>query len=76
VTNQFEEGADAAKESFDEGDKAVSDLQQSGGDIELKGKGGPQDSGGDIEFAGEGSGEGDEGTDSGGDIESEPGDPA
>lgn len=74
MTNQFEEGADAAKKSFDEGDQAVSELQQSGGDIELKGKGGPQDSGGDIEFSGEGSGEDDESTESGGDIESEPGD--
>jgi hypothetical protein len=62
VSNPFEEGTDAAKEAIDLDAQGYEELKRSGGDIELK------RSGGDIEL----SGDGEEGGDSGGDIESDP----
>ncbi|WBQ07736.1 hypothetical protein [Kribbella sp. CA-293567] len=67
MSNQFEEGADAAKDAFGQGEENLAELKRSGGDVELK------RSGGDVEAGGSGK----EGTDSGGDVETEPtGDPA
>ncbi|MEV8378334.1 hypothetical protein AB0P21_36690 [Kribbella sp. NPDC056861] len=62
MSNPFEEGADAAKEAFGQGEETAAELKRSGGDVELK------RSGGDVEVGGSGK----EGTDSGGDVESEP----
>ncbi|MFI5713360.1 hypothetical protein [Kribbella sp. NPDC051620] len=76
MTNPFEEEAgaakDAAKDAVEENVEQADALTRSGGDVEV----GPDQSGGDVEFSGgdvEFGDDGDEaGTDSGGDVESEP----
>jgi hypothetical protein len=71
VTSSFEEGTDAAKDAVEENVDQVDELKRSGGDVELKKSGGDVEfSGGDVEF-GDIDGD-DEGTDSGGDVETEP----
>jgi hypothetical protein len=62
VSTPFEEGTDAAKDAIDLDAPGYEELKRSGGDIELK------RSGGDIELKGDG----EEGGESGGDIETEP----
>jgi hypothetical protein len=71
VTNSFEEEAGAAKDAVEENVDQVDELQSSGGDVELKKSGGDVEfSGGDVEFGDLDGTE--EGTDSGGDVETEP----
>ncbi|WP_328326172.1 hypothetical protein OHA70_37420 [Kribbella sp. NBC_00382] len=65
MSNPFEEETEAAKDAVEENVDQVDALKRSGGDVEV----GPNKSGGDVEFSGDG---GEEGTDSGGDVETEP----